>query len=167
MFELTPYNIVFAIFSFLTIAFAFMVAFSRNLIYSVFSLLGVFAGVLGLYVLLSADFVAVVQFVIYIGGVLVLILFAVMFSTKTSSYKFTNRAFAPLWGLVLIIPLGFVIFRVVMATSLATQKGEYLPTTAEIGRLLLGKYLLPFEVISILLVLTLVGAVVVGRREVR
>jgi len=60
----------------ITIGSAMIVAFSRNIIYSAFSLLGTFAGVAGIYIFLGADFVAAVQVLIYVGGILVLVLFA-------------------------------------------------------------------------------------------
>ena len=70
--------LVFYLLAALTIGSALIVALSHNLVYSAFALLGAFMGVAGLYALLAADFVAVIQVMLYIGGILVLILFAVM-----------------------------------------------------------------------------------------
>src|SRR6202050_1853492 len=62
----------------LTVGSAMLVAFSRNIVYSTFALLGAFMGVVGIYILLAADFVAMVQLLVYVGGILVLTIFAVM-----------------------------------------------------------------------------------------
>jgi len=73
---------VFYLVAIITVGSAAMVAFSRNIIYSAFSLLGAFGGVAGIYVFLGADFVAAVQLLIYVGGILVLVLFAVMLTHR-------------------------------------------------------------------------------------
>src|SRR5437016_14190558 len=83
---------VFYLIAIITVGSAVMVAFSRNIIYSAFSLLGTFGGVAGLYVFLGADFVAAVQLLIYVGGILVLILFAVMLTHRITDVEITNRA---------------------------------------------------------------------------
>jgi len=159
---------IFYIISLLTVGSAVIVAFSRNLLYSAFALLGVFAGVFGLYIMLSADFVAIIQLVIYIGGILILILFAVMLTTKIGEVKISNRAMAPIAALICVAAIGLFIGKMYWNTSWITSLPEqFLPTTKAIGDKLLGEYLLPFEIISLLLVLVMVGAVVLGRREVK
>jgi len=161
-------TIIFYIISLITIASGAIVTFSRNLIYSAFALLGVFAGVFGLYIMLSADFVAIVQLVIYIGGVLILILFAVMLTTKIGEVKISNRAMAPIAALICIGALGGFVGKMFWSTLWITSPTETFATTTQaIGDKLLGEYLLPFEIISLLLVLVMVGAVVLGRREVK
>jgi NADH-quinone oxidoreductase subunit J len=165
-------EIIFFAIAALTVASAAVVAFSRNIIRAAFALLGVFAGVAGLYIMLSADFVAVVQFVIYIGGILILILFAVMLTTKidkiSGERKLLNRAMEPLAGLVGVLILGYIMWRAFCGAVWTRRIAEaFLPTTAAIGNKFLNEYLLPFEAVSVLLVLVLVGAVVLGRREVK
>ena len=80
--SLTLFDIIFYFFAFITIVSAAIVVFSRNIIHSAFSLMFTFFGVAGLYVMLNADFIAVTQVLIYVGGILVLILFGVMLTTK-------------------------------------------------------------------------------------
>lgn len=164
--------IIFAIISALTILSAVVVAFSRNIIYSAFALLGVFAGVFGLYILLSADFVAITQLIVYIGGILVLILFAVMLTTKIEKKSgkrlLINRVIEPVTAIIGVAIFGLLIYRGLLMGAWQTRVVEvYAPTTAVIGNSLLQEYLLPFEVVSLLLVLVLVGAIVLARREVR
>ena len=159
--------IFFAI-SVVTIASACVVAFSRHIIYSAFSLLGVFAGIFGMYIMLSADFVAVTQVVIYIGGILTLIIFAVMFTTKIGEKKLSNRAMEPITAFIGVAVLGVLIWRLFLKSrwlDIGTER--FTPTTAAIGNKLLNEYLLPFEIVSLLLVLVLVGAIVLARREVK
>jgi len=149
-----------------------VVAFSRNMIYSAFALLGVFVGVLGLYVMLSADFVAVVQLVVYIGGVLALILFAVMLTAKIEAAngkkKLMNRAMEPVPALIGVAILGGLLIKAIHSGVWIKRITEnFQPTTNNIGGMLLQTYLLPFEIISLLLVLALVGAVLLARREVK
>lgn len=159
---------IFLAISALTVASACAVAFSRSVVHSAFALLGVFAGVVGLYVMLSADFVAIVQLVVYIGGILVLILFAVMLTSRIGDGKFTNRAMSPILAILGVAVLGGFIAKGYSDAGWASAGAEaFSPTTAAIGEKLLGDYLLPFEIVSLLLVLVMVGAVVLGRREVR
>lgn len=161
-------SIITIVFAAFTIIAASVVAFSRNLIYSAFALLGVFAGVLGLYVLLSADFVAVIQFIIYIGGILVLVLFAVMLTTKIGERKLSNKSMAPWLAFICVAAFGVLMWEVVMHAKFNVASIQtFAPTTAAIGELLLKDYLLPFEIVSLVLVLVLVGAVALARREVK
>lgn len=160
--------IIFILISAIALGSAAIVAFSRNLIHSAFALLGVFTGVLGLYIMLSADFVAVVQLIIYIGGILVLIIFAVMLTTKIGERKFSNRAMAPIAAFFGVLALGVLIWRILSRGRWLLGTSEsFSPTTESIGLMLLQEYLLPFEIISLLLVLVLVGALVLARREVK
>lgn len=165
-------TIIFFIISALTILSGAIVAFSRNIVRAAFALLGVFGGVAGLYIMLSADFVAVIQFIIYIGGILILILFAVMLTTKIDKIngerKLLNKAMEPFAGLVGVVIFGYIMWRAMGGAEWTRRISEaFLPTTAAIGNKLLNEYLLPFEIVSLVLVLVLVGAVVLGRRETK
>ncbi|MEK6571394.1 MAG: NADH-quinone oxidoreductase subunit J, partial [Bacteroidota bacterium] len=75
------FDIVFYVFALVTVVSAFVVVFSKNIVHSAFSLLFTFFGVAGLYVLLNADFLAVTQLLIYVGGILILLLFGVMLTS--------------------------------------------------------------------------------------
>ena len=108
------------------------VAFSSNVLYSAFALMGTFLGAAGLYVFLSADFVAGVQVLVYVGGILVLTLFAIMLTHQIQDVQVSNRS-----------------------------------TTYGIGDSFLGTFLLPFELASVVLLMALVGAIVLSRKELR
>jgi NADH-quinone oxidoreductase subunit J len=151
-----------------TVGSAAMVAFSRNIIHSAFSLLGTFAGVAGIYVFLGADFVAAVQVLIYVGGILVLILFAVMLTHRITDVQITNRSVGRIPALVAVGIFAFLLVQTIRETPWQKAKEiVYAPTTAKIGDLFLENYLLPFELASLVLLAALIGAVFLSRKELK
>jgi NAD(P)H-quinone oxidoreductase subunit 6 len=143
------------------------VAFSRKILYSAFSLLGTFAGAAGLFVMLSSDFVAVTQVLIYVGGILVLIVFAVMLTNKIGDVNLTNQVVN--YKVAVPIAGAIAILLISMLTSgvWVTKDAPFHSMVTPIGNALLQEYLLPFEIVSIVLLGALVGAVVIVRREVK
>lgn len=159
---------VFYLIALITVVSAGMVAFSRNIIYSAFSLLGTFMGVAGLYVFLGADFVAAVQVLIYVGGILVLILFAVMLTHRITDVEITNRAAGRIPALIIIGVLLYLLIQTVKETPwVKAQEVIYEATAAKIGDLFLYTYLLPFELASLVLLAAMIGAVVLSRKEIK
>jgi NAD(P)H-quinone oxidoreductase subunit 6 len=159
---------VFYLIAIITVGSAVVVAFSRNIIYSAFSLLGTFAGVAGLYVFLGADFVAAVQVLIYVGGILVLILFAVMLTHRITDVEITNRAVGRLPGLMVVgVFLALLIQTIRETPWVKVKELAHQPTTARIGDLFLEHYLLPFELASLVLLAAMIGAVVLSRKEIK
>jgi NADH-quinone oxidoreductase subunit J len=156
---------VFWAFAIVTVGSAAVVVLSRTLIYSAFALLFTFFGVAGLYVLLGADFLAATQVLIYVGGILVLLLFGVMLTHKIYDLDLKTETTQLAPGFIVAAGL----FVILVATGLRTQwlgvPRTPHPTTAEIGRLFLGQYLLPFEVASVLLLVALIGAAMIVRRR--
>jgi len=144
-----------------------MVVFSRNLLYAAFSLLFTLAGVAGLYALLGADFLAVTQVLVYIGGILVLILFGVMFTQKVYDLKAEAMSFKRRRAAVLGVLVFTALTAAILSVDWPQSTREMQPTSAPLGNLLLSEYLLPFEMISVLLLVVLIGAVVVGKKEVQ
>jgi len=158
--------LVFFGFAGLIIAASALIAFSKNIVYSAFALLGAFSGVAGLFALLGADFVAISQVLIYVGGVLVLYLFAVLMTSGISDIKLSNPVTAVKIAVPALVVLLLLLAKLVYGTHwFAAADPTIQPTTAAIGEAFLTEYLLPFELISILLLATLVGAVVSARRE--
>jgi NADH-quinone oxidoreductase subunit J len=159
---------VFYLIALITVVSAGMVAFSRNIIYSAFSLLGTFMGVAGLYIFLGADFVAAVQVLIYVGGILVLILFAVMLTHRITDVQVTNRAAGRIPALIVVGILIYLLIDTIKETPWVKAKDVvYAATTAKIGDLFLYSYLLPFELASLVLLAALIGAVVLSRKEIK
>ncbi len=166
--QLTVTGVVFYALAGLTVLGAAGVALSRNILYSALGLLMALLGAGSLYVFLSADFVAVTQLLVYVGGVLVLILFAVMLTNRITEVKVSNSSLGLFGGVLLFVTTAPVLLAVAALTPWPTHEpGALAPTTAQIGNALLTKWLLPFEVVSLVLVATLVGAVVIARKEIK
>src|SRR5512135_1384211 len=96
------FDILFFIFAFITVVSGFIVVFSKSIIYAAFSLLFTFFGVAGLYVLLQADFLAVTQILIYVGGILVLLLFGVMLTNKVVNVELRTGTIHTVPALILV-----------------------------------------------------------------
>src|SRR5581483_1727089 len=157
---------VFYLFAAVTVGSACGVAFGRNILYSAFALMGTFLGVAATFVLLGADFLGVVQVFVYVGGILVLTIFAVML-THRIDVQVSNRAVGRLPGLVLSgVVLWWMIRVATSATWVVGQPGDPVPTTPGIGDAFLGTYVLPFEIASVVLLAALIGAIVLSRKEV-
>jgi NADH-quinone oxidoreductase subunit J len=161
----------FVIFVFLALATligAASVALSRNIFWSAMGLLSSLVGVGGLYVMLSADFVAITQVLVYIGGVLVLIIFAVMLTSQIQDINVSSRSIGLIGGYgVFFVVTTLLCFVSIWTPWKLTGEAPVADTTAAIGNGLLGTWLLPFEIASVVLVATLVGAIVIARKEVK
>jgi NADH-quinone oxidoreductase subunit J len=151
----------------LTLISAGLVAFTPKIIHAGFSLLFTFFGVAGLYVLLGADFLAATQVLVYIGGILVLILFGVLLTHRVHHVMVVRsepqRAF---WPVVVSLGLYWLLTLVIFFTNWPTAAESVVePTTRAIGTQLMTNYILPFEAVSVLLLGALVGALVIAREE--
>lgn len=160
-------QIIFWVLAAVTVASAAITAFSRNIVYSAFALLGAFAGVVGIYILLAADFVAMVQVFVYIGGILVLTIFAVMLTQGIGDVNVSNRSVGTIPAFVTIVVAGVVMAYATLGTRwfMAAAPLTVAPTTYGIGNAFLDTYVLPFEIASLVLLAALIGAVVISRQE--
>jgi NADH-quinone oxidoreductase subunit J len=157
---------IFLLMSALVIGSAFWVVFSPSLIHSAVSLMFTLFGTAGLYIFLYADFIAATQVVIYVGGILVLIIFGVMLTNRidqssiASSSK--NQFVGGLCSLAIFVLLVGVIFNTPWHINSVEIQED---TVSIIGRMLLNEYLLPFEIASILLLAALMGAALLSRKS--
>lgn len=159
---------IFFLFAAMTVASAAVVVLARSLIHSAFALLFTFFGVAGLYVFLGADFLAATQMVIYVGGILILLLFGVMLTHKIYNVELRATTFQFVPGLALTLALFVLLVAVMLGTTwFAGTPRPLEPTTAEIGGLFLKDYILPFEVASVFLLIALIGAAMIVRRRPR
>ena len=161
------FDIIFYFFAFVTLASAGIVVFSRNIVYSAFSLLFTFFGVAGIYVLLNADFIAVAQLLIYVGGILVLLLFGVMLTNKVISVDIKTGTLQTLPASLLVAMTAGSLCGVFYVTDWKIVQGgqEVQSTTSSLGEMFMTTYLLPFEVASIVLLVALIGAAMMARRD--
>ncbi len=162
-------EIAFWSFATLIIASAATVVFSKKIIYSAFALLFTFFGVAGLYVLLNSDFLAITQIMIYIGGILVLIIFGVMLTSKMGGFDVKveplSKAKKIAAGIVVLaVAIGLIAL---MEGTPWISKGlpEVGSVIKPLGKALLTDYLLAFEAASVLLLIAIVGAAFIARRK--
>ena len=162
--------ICFSILSLVIIVGALGVILLENIVYSAFLLGGVFMSVAGLYLLLNASFVAAAQVLVYVGAVNVLIIFAIMLVNKKEDLKpINNLKSRTIISTSICLTLLSLLVRVDLSNvwelaSPNTSIGE--ESTIRIGEHLFSDYLLPFEVASILLLMAMIGAIVLARRDV-
>jgi NADH-quinone oxidoreductase subunit J len=160
-------GVAFAALALLTLGSAVVVAFARNVIHSAIALLGTLAGVAGLYLLLAADFLAAAQVLVYVGGTLILFLFAAMLTARIDQAGSSNapgRRRLAFYATTLLV-VGFSA--VAIDTVWPTQPLVSVPSTAKLGHALLGQYVLPFELASLVLLAAMIGAVTIARRAVK
>jgi len=151
----------------ITIGSAFSVVLSNQLIYSAVSLLFTLFGVAGLYVFLWADFLTGIQLLVYVGGILTLIIFGIMLTNKISSARLSQTNMQQGVGAVVSFWLLILISLVISKTKwLQNPSSEPSSTTDVIGTLLMTKYLLAFEAISLLLLGALIGAAILARKNI-
>jgi NADH-quinone oxidoreductase subunit J len=163
---MTPEAAVFYVFAVITVGSAAVVVLARSLIYSAFALLFTFFGVGGLYVLLGADFLAATQLLIYVGGILVLLLFGVMLTHKLYDLDLKSEVHQFWAGLFILAGIFGTLVITIYRTPWRVGPGRPpAPTTADIGREFMGAWLLPFEAASILLLVALIGAAMIVRRR--
>lgn len=150
-----------------TVVSAVAVVVTTNIVHSAMALMGALLGVAAVFVLLGADFVGIVQLLVYVGGILVLTLFAVMLTSRTD-VQISNRGVGRLPAAVISVGLlAYLLWAGTRATWATQEVGPPVPSVAGIGNAFLTDYILPFEVASLVLLVTLIGAVVVSRKEVK
>jgi NADH-quinone oxidoreductase subunit J len=207
------YDIIFYIFAAITLAGGFITATSKRLDYAAFALLFTFFGVAGLYVMANADFIAVTQLMVYVGGILILLIFGIMLTNRVVKVDVSISGGGKLvtgllsLGLFIILMIAFFgkesektikgadgktktvstwasyksepwnrspynkdVFNDVLSkpygapSEKKTKEGSY-GTSSEIGVLMLTDYLMPFEIISVVILVALIGAAMIARKE--
>ena len=159
-------NLAFYVISFCVIAGGIFVVSSRNLFHSAVFLVFTLFSVAGIFVMLSAYLLAAIQVLVYVGAVAMLMIFGVMLTTQLTNARLrhTNEQVWP----ALLICLGFLALLVYGLTDTTFATGNVaapVDGAKAIGTLLMTKYVLPFEVVSVLLLAALVGAVVIAKRD--
>lgn len=160
----------FGLLSLMMISAALGVVLLSNIVYSAFLLGGVFISIAGLYLLLNADFVAAAQVLIYVGAVNVLILFAIMLVNKRQDFAPIRNRWIRQGSTALVCAGLFVLLSTMVIktpwslSTFATLPGED-SSIVRIALHLFSDFLLPFELASVLLLMAMVGAIILARRE--
>lgn len=163
---MTTYDFIFYVFAAIIVVSAFIVVAARNIIYSAFSLLFTFFGVAGIYVLLNADFIAVVQVIIYVGGILVLIIFGVMLTNKITDVEIKTESIHIVPATIITGLIGGTLIAVLTKTNWKIAEPQNVnKTVMEIGRFVVVHYMILFELAGIILLVALIGSVMIARKE--
>ncbi len=161
--ELTA--ILFYLFSIVTVGAAAVMVFSRNIVHSAFALMFALVGVASLYVLLYADFLAATQLLVYVGGILILILFGVMLTTQGHNLNFKSVSVNLIPASILsVTAAGLLIFAFTTTAWAFIEPVERSETVYELGMLLMGDYILPFIIVGVLLLIAIIGAILMSTR---
>ena len=162
------HTVLFFIFAVVCVAGALNLLLQKHPIYSALSLIVVMGSLALLYLLLGAEFVAAVQIIVYAGAIMVLFVFVIMLLNAGEE----ERAVGPNWAAWLGAPaaLGIVALIAFFITrgrpvQNGIELGKFMGTTTEVAKLLFKQFLLPFEVTSVLILIAIMGAVVLARRE--
>lgn len=161
--------LLFILFAGLAIGCAVAVVAQRNPLYSAISLIGVFVSLACLYVMLAAPFIAAVQVIVYAGAIMVLVVFVIMLlNVEEEERRRTRMGFlvpaAVVLAAILVAEATFIIWFVEASPNKPTTSISDTGLTSSIGSALFTKYLLPFEITSILLLMAIVGAMTLARR---
>jgi len=159
-------NIAFGLIALMMVVAAVRVVTTRNIVHAALYLVLVLAGVAAQYILLAAEFVAITQVLVYIGAVVVLFLFGIMLTRapmgKMHDTDNEQRIVGLAIAVVLLGVMGYVLWKAFgkkQFEDLAVQ------TTAQVGNSIFQQYLMPFEVVSVVLLAALLGAIVLARRD--
>jgi NADH-quinone oxidoreductase subunit J len=159
-------TVVFIILSLVTLGAALAVVTSKNLFHSALFLILSFVGVASLYVLLEAPFLAAVQVLVYVGAIAILVVFAIMLTRRLMAEDLVQRnaqwGWSALGAVLLFVALGVILFQVNWPVVEAAVPKE---TISALGQDLMGRYLVPFEVASVLLLVALVGSIIIARER--
>ena len=169
-------QLLFYCFSALIVFSALVVLFTRNVLYAAFSLIFTFLGVAAIYVLAGADFIAITQIIVYVGGILVLLIFGLMLTNKIEGKAVTTRSHNIFWGSLVGVGMFAILLLVIMKVNfmeldwiqhaMQDQAPSSVSTIRTIGQLMMSWYVLPFELAGVLLLISLIGAAFIAKRQV-
>ena len=143
-----------------------MVARIKNLVRATLALTTVLGGVAVMYVLLGADFLAITQLVVYVGAIMVLIIFAIFMTPGQIDVPGLVGRAQNAGAILVALGIGIISIFVVITTPWRVRDQVLdVPTTEAIGGLMLTRYVLPFEIASLLLTVALIGAIVIARED--
>jgi NADH-quinone oxidoreductase subunit J len=142
------------------------VVFLRNVFHAALSLVLCFLTVAGLYITLSADFLAAVQILVYVGAISVLIILAIMMTREVQQGSPANRLKVPVF-IVAVVLLGIMVYTVTKTSWPVSAEAPLAPTTAPLATKLFSEngFILPVEIAAVLLLAAILGAIVIAREK--
>jgi NADH-quinone oxidoreductase subunit J len=165
----TPIQILFSILALITLATAFLTIYSRNPIHSAIYLVICFFSIAGHYLLLNAQFLAIVHVIVYSGAIMILFLFTVMLMNLNKENEVHKPRVTRLGAIVLFCLMCLVLIAIFVNSKPIV--GEYVTTGEDyqsikvLGKVLLNEYMVPFEFASVLLLVAMIGAVLLSKKE--
>lgn len=161
-------SVIFFLFAGLAIACAISMVYHKNPLYSAISLIGVFVSLSCIYITLAAPFIAAVQILIYAGAIMVLVVFVIMLLNLDEKNP-VNRlgylyAVGGGLGLILLVQTFFIFYAVMKAPNHAVDQTKTAGKTLSIGTAMYTEYLLPVEIVGVLLMMAIIGGVILARR---
>lgn len=162
---------LFYLFAAMTVGSGLVVVISRNIVRTAVALLMALLGVAGLYLSLNAEFIAAVQLVVYAGGTLVLIVFGVMLTNNSTFQLFRPKPVELIIALGLAVLLSVSLILAILRSEFTSRAAVSMPANTEpmqrLGEALLGDFLVPFELISVLLLAVMIGAAYLAKARSR
>ena len=165
----TPIQILFSILALITLATAFLTIYSRNPIHSAIYLVICFFSIAGHYLLLKAQFLAIVHVIVYSGAIMILFLFTVMLMNLNKENEVHKPRVTRLGAIVLFCLMCLVLIAIFVNSKPIV--GEYVTTGEDyqsikvLGKVLLNEYMVPFEFASVLLLVAMIGSVLLSKKE--
>jgi NADH-quinone oxidoreductase subunit J len=160
-------EILFYIFAALALLCGGLVILSRNPVNSAMFLVLSIISLAALFVLLHAFFLAAVQVVVYAGAVIVLFLFVIMLLDLKEEQRRKIKTFGAATGIISVLAIGFIFWRSLAQSSLPAASKLPDGGTVDLGRLLFNSYTLPFEILSVLLLVAMVGVILLSKRDLK
>ena len=161
-------TVLFFIFAGIAIASAISMVYHKNPLYSAISLVGVFISLSCIYVTLAAPFIAAVQILIYAGAIMVLVVFVIMLLNLDDDKPLDRLRYLYVLGgglgLILLIQTFFIFYAVMKAPNHTVEQSESVGKTLNLGSAMYTQYLLPVEIVGVLLLMAIIGAVILSRR---
>src|SRR5256885_796222 len=161
-------TILFFVFAGIAIASAVSMVYHKNPLYSAISLVGVFISLSCIYVTLAAPFIAAVQILIYAGAIMVLVVFVIMLLNLDEDVPLNRLrylyAIGGGLGLVLLAQTLFIFYAVSRSPNVAADQTQTAGKTLSLGQAMYTEYLLPVEIVGVLLMMAVIGAVILARR---
>ncbi len=159
-------TIFFYLFAFLAVFSGLAILLSTNIVRMAYWLIGMLVAVAGLYFLMGAYFLGAIQIIVYVGGVAVMVVFGVMLTSRQLAAQLLPKRWETAWLAVVAVILLAGLIQAILSGEWSSHLQSRLPGVKNLGVSLLGRFIGPFELVSILLLVVLLGAAYLARPKV-